>query len=129
MNKDIQTIKDYIQNIRLEEKDGGLWYSGEFGRNGAITWEITESQKNDNDPSYIIIQSIDRNKYSGKATKEDSKGEGTKALASLFFIYPSVNMFLFDDNTNFNFWEKIGAKADVVERFNFFKYYDSRNES
>jgi hypothetical protein len=119
-------INNYLTNIRSKEKNGGVWYNADFGRNGGITWEIPDSQENNESSDYLIIQSINRDKNLDDSSKEDSKGEGTKALASLFSNYPSIKEFIFDDYANFNFWEKIGAKGDSLKKEDFMKYYNKK---
>jgi hypothetical protein len=122
--EDIGVGGDVLEIINSEEKDGGVWNSAEFGRNGRITWEVPSSE-NKESPTYLIVQSIDRNKDTGIAPVEDSKGEGTKAIASLFYKYPTLKEIGYDDSAN-GFWQKIGGNEDNLKREDFFKYYNSK---
>ena len=120
------------RELDYSSKEGsmdGIYISADFGRNGGITWEIPLSQieeGNKKNPIYIIVQSIDRNKHGGYMGKEDSKGEGTKAIASLFNKYPSLEVILYDDYAESGFWQKIGGDIDTLKREDFFKYYYSK---
>ena len=119
-----EAAPSYLQNVRQTEAEG--FYKADFGRNGGLTWEIPESQREKSSPEYLIIQSIDRNKDTGEAPKEDSKGEGTKAIADLFNKYPSVNEIVYDDYSESGFWQKIGGDNQSLKREDFFKYYNSK---
>lgn len=120
----LEAAPSYLQNVRQTEAEG--FYKADFGRNGGLTWEIPESQKEKDSPEYLIIQSIDRNKDTGEAPKEDSKGEGAKAIADLFNKYPSVNEIVYDDYSQSGFWQKIGGDNQSLKREDFFKYYNSK---
>jgi hypothetical protein len=129
----LELDKDYLKITNTKEyTDGynGKYISANFGRNGGITWEIPLSQienGDEYDPEYLIVQSIDRNKdgnnYQGK---EDSKGEGTKAIASLFIKYPKLEVIVYDDEAGSNFWQKIGGDVQSLKREDFFKYFENK---
>jgi GNAT superfamily N-acetyltransferase len=123
-----EELSVYLQNIRPDPLYGEGWYKANFGRNGGITWEIPESQRELESPKYLIVQSMDRNKDVGVANKEDSKGEGAKAIASLFLKYSNLKEILYDDYSE-GFWQKIGGSGDVLKREDFFKYFNQKNKT
>jgi hypothetical protein len=129
----LELDKDYLKITKTKEyTDGfnGIYISADFGRNGGITWEIPLSQieeGNKYNPKYLIVQSIDRNKDSSEYQgKEDSKGEGTKAIACLFIKYPALKEIVYDDEAQSNFWQKIGGDVQTLKREDFFKYFENK---
>jgi hypothetical protein len=129
----LELDKDYLKITKTKEyTDGfnGIYISADFGRNGGITWEIPLSQieeGNKYNPKYLIVQSIDRNKDSSEYQgKEDSKGEGTKAITSLFIKYPALKEIVYDDEAQSNFWQKIGGDVQTLKREDFFKYFENK---
>ena len=131
---------DYLRNIRAKvlsiySENDAVEFRADFGDNGGITWEIPAHQVEKglvNNPTYLIVQSMDRDKdnLSLVATKEGSKGEGAKTIASLFNIYPSLEEIGYDDYSQFDsggsFWQKIGGSEDILTRENFFEYYKTK---
>lgn len=123
-------IENYLKNVRIEPSDSGRLYRANFGESGGISWEITESYfdkdasnygKDPNNPNAVIVQSID-------SSRIGSKGEGAKAIASLFLRYTNLKEILYDDYSE-GFWERIGGKVDVLKREDFFKYFNSKFNS
>jgi hypothetical protein len=109
-----------LRNIRILKEDSShILYNAEFGFNGMITWEV--NREND---EFIIVQSMNRNKDSNIAPKTESKGEGRKAIASLFDMYQKIISILYDDESE-GFWTAIGGDVDELTRDDFYNYYEN----
>ena len=136
------SVMNYLKDIRKTTHNlhnTSNTYTANFGRYGRLTWEVfnDENNKEEENPEYIVVQSIDRYGVVGynptKVSKEDSKGEGAMAIASLFLIYPSLREIGYDDESYFedntSFWERIGGDIDILKREDFFNYYNKKHET
>ena len=140
----VSELKNYLHNIRLDEyfmeneimdDDDIEQYKADFGRKGKITYRVYPDKKGDVNSS-IYIYSIDRGTFDyGEVQsiegKKDSRGEGAKAIASLFLLYPNINSVHYLDESYFDnesksFWQKIGGSSDELLRSNFFNYYKTK---
>lgn len=124
-------LRNYLKNIRIDSSWGsrGRLYKANFGTNGGISWEIIqlyfeEEGLDPDNPKYIIVQAIDRD-INKDSTKEGSKGEGAKAIASLFLRYSNLEEIGYDDYSD-GFWQKIGGDGDILKREDFFRYFNKK---
>ena len=110
-------------------------YKADFGRKGKITYRIYPDEKG-NVFSSIYVSSIDRGTLDYGVVqsiegKKDSRGEGAKAIASLFLLYPNVDSFHYEDESYFenedkSFWKKIGGDSSELFREDFFRYFENK---
>jgi len=141
----VSELNNYLHNIRLDEyymeneiMDDDVrieQYKANFGRNGNITYRIYPDEKG-NVFSSIYVSSIDRGTLDYGIVqsiegKKDSRGEGAKAIASLFLLYPNINSVHYEDESYFDnesksFWEKIGGSSSELLRSDFFTYFENK---
>jgi len=99
----------YIKNIKkLYEEDGSEVYGGDFGEAGGLNWRINKEQ------DYLYLMGIGRNKKTG-SNEGESKGEGSRAIAYLFNLYPKVDVIYFEidgEEGAWQFYKKIGAEEE-----------------
>jgi len=127
----------YIKNIKkLYEEDGSDVYGGDFGEAGGLNWRINKEK------DYLYLMGIGRNNRG--SIKGKSKGEGSRAIAYLFFLYPKLNVIYFDiegEEGAWQFYKKIGAEEEgggeitedtynaQIERKSFRKYFKNKDIS
>jgi len=142
---DVSELNNYLRNIRLDEyymeneimddDDDIKQFKADFGRKGNIVFRIYPD-KEGNVNNSIYISSIGRGTLDygivqGIEGKKDSRGEGAKAIASLFLLYPNVNSIHYEDESYFenedkSFWKKIGGDSSELFRNDFFNYYQNK---
>ena len=128
--KELPTEFKSLKNIRTASEDDEYnVYRADFGRDGGVTWEVADGFVDDGIVSALTILSMNRHKNQEYADKSGSRGEGIKALADIFNLYPTVKSFLYEDESDFGFWDKIGGDVDELSRDKFFKYYNNRTQS
>ena len=140
----VNELKNYLRNIRLDKDymendsfagDDNMQYEADFGRKGNIVFRVYPDETG-NVNSSIYISSIGRRTLDygivqGIEGKKDSRGEGAKAIASLFLLYPNVNSVHYEDESYFenedkSFWEKIGGDSSELFREDFFRYFENK---
>ena len=142
---DVSELNNYLHNIRLDEwymeneimdDDNDIeQYKADFGRKGNIVFRVYPDETG-NVNSSIYISSIGRGTLDYGVTqsiegKKDSRGEGAKAIASLFLLYPNVDSFHYEDESYFenedkSFWKKIGGDSSELFREDFFRYFENK---
>ena len=141
----VSELNNYLHNIRLDEwymeneimddDDNIEQYKADFGRKGSIVFRVYPDETG-NINSSIYISSIGRGTLDYGVTqsiegKKDSRGEGAKAIASLFLLYPNVDSFHYEDESYFenedkSFWKKIGGDSSELFRKDFFIYFENK---
>ena len=100
-------VEHYIKNIRSRYEDDLIVNIGDFGKNGVIAWKAISS-------NYIFLESLHRDKDALNVDfdvklKQGSIGEGSRAIASLFEMYPQVEWIGFELGGSEEFYDRIGA--------------------
>ena len=87
----------------MDDDDDIEQYKADFGRKGKITYRVYPDKEGNVNKS-IYISSIDRGtldygEVQSIEGKKDSRGEGAKAIASLFLLYPNINSVHYEDES------------------------------